>query len=972
MAVLSINEYNQSPSNPDQWDRYYNTELDKVYLQVLPKPSDSAVKITVPIGGAVRSGKIVTIDFSADHHFVVGDKIIVSSMDDSSFDGEFFILDVPDSEKIEYAQDAANATSENGDVEPAYPEWEEVTTGRELREDVRVIDPVIKTKYSGKDYQTFLDEGLSWLRERYGDKFNTFIESDPAIMHAMYTAGAQDALAWYQDLEATEFFWKHMKIRRRAEEKARRIGYAPRPAVACSVDVDIELSDGPYSYDITLSKSTHKFLGPSNLVFELQQNQLTFFAGELKKEKVALVQSVIKQLNFVSSGEANQQFVLSVDDGEFITKDSVRVWVGGDEWTVNDNFDFDASNQLEIWYGAYKVVVGNGVIGNIPDSNLDVVIEYGVTRGLDGRLAISGTIDSLSDSLIVNFNEIPLVINNSSGAIGGDNAEQLEEIIVNAPKYFDTAARGTTVSDLTTLTNIYSDASAGSVAKGKASIIRGIAEDLSLLSKLQDVQDAVDQILLKLNSIDNSVDLITASREEIAEKVLSILSNKNSIDSNKDLADQYLDSANGVINQAKVAIERIYFREVLVEGDGSTSEWTGGDALQASRIPIAPNTVFLWVDDYDTESSGSDGDCDTSPGSMISASADFTDREGRIIKIGNQLRRIVRVISATVIEYSGDFISGTGLEWVLYENAITGIDDGDGSIIGNGINFGSIDYDTGAIGLDLNYAPAGTSGYGTNILISYGYYDNSLDNYLDNIFGYIGDAETSLNDLITNADNIESDTGVVSSELDDIESLEGNINTSVIDAQGVPIECANKMSILSDYLDANLSGECKANIVRVQVLVKDIDGFYTAPSQALLTSLQDSLQEKAVAPTTVVAVSGYYFIVAVDMEIEIKISKPYKYSTILPEVEDVIDSLFKNRDYGESLYRSQYYNAVVPITGSEGGVAGISYANINITGTSFPDVANDGVAPTVDDDGNLIIGNKYILTKGSIVYSEID
>lgn len=974
MAVLAITEYSNSPTSPEQWDRYYNTDDDKVYIQILQVPNENAGSIAIPGGQAVRSSKIVTIDFSAAHYFSVGDIITVQNVDDSSFDGEFEILEVPTSQQIVYAQDAVDATSGGGTAEPTYPKWVEITTGRELRENERIDDPIVKAKYPGRDYQTFLDEALSWIKERYGDKFNTFLSADPAIMLAEYVSAAQDELSWYQDMEATEFFWRFMLIKRRANEKARRIGYTPRAAVACSDNLNLTLDEGPYSFDINLQKTVHRFLGPNDLVFELQQDVLTFYAGETSKTGIGISQVETRDTSFVSDGGANQEFdITDLDDDEFIANGSVRVWVGGVEWDVKENFDFERSNQVEVWYGAKKIVFGNGVIGNIPDVDSEILIRYGATKGVKGKLAVAGSITSLSNEVVVNFTQIPITITNTNGATGGDDDESLEEIKVNAPKYFDTANRGTTTEDLTTLINIFSNASAGSVAKGKASIVRGIDEDVSLLLKIQDIEDSVESIETGLSNIDGYQGEIKSKlNDETVYNVNSIDSDVSSIDDYISNIESYLSKVSGYIDNAESALDELMYNEILLQGDGSTTSWTGASAIQLQRYPVAKNSVFIWVDDLSVDISGNDGDCDASSGVLSSASATFTGKAGRAIKIGNQTRYIVRVISATKVEYSGNVISGTNLEWIVYENGVYARDDGNGNLIGNGIVNGDINYTTGNVEITFTLAPGGNGTYGVNVFIQYGYEESIVDGYLVNAETEISNVESEISNISSKTSDITSETGEINTDITYVSGKCDDIGNSVDGMESIPANIDSKIDVLKNYLDEHLSDECRANIVLAQALVVDTDGFYAAPSNALLEALEEELQSKAVAPTTVAAVSGYYYLIQVNMEIEIKVSEQYKYSTVLPNVQEAIDNLFKGRDYGENLYRAQYYNAVVPDQNTgNGGVEGVEYANIGITGTSFPDPANTGTSPSVDSDGNLIIENKYILTKGTITYSEI-
>jgi hypothetical protein len=65
-------------------------------------------------GGAVRANNVVTITTKSSHHFTAGALVMISGVNNSSFDGTFVIKSVPSSKSFTYSQSGANATSGNG------------------------------------------------------------------------------------------------------------------------------------------------------------------------------------------------------------------------------------------------------------------------------------------------------------------------------------------------------------------------------------------------------------------------------------------------------------------------------------------------------------------------------------------------------------------------------------------------------------------------------------------------------------------------------------------------------------------------------------------------------------------------------------------------------------------------------------------------------------------------------------------
>ena len=960
MAVFAVNELSGAPVSPIQWQWYFNIADDNLYLQVLAPTSAVQVQIeTVGNNGAVRSLGLVTLTMVSAHGLVVGDKITVADVQDASFDGVFFVESVPTTVTLTYSQAGADTTSgSNGPpaatLTPVYPEWQVVTTGTEVRDSVRPTDTLVRARYVGRDYNTFLDEGLAWLRENYGDKFDDFVASDFGIMFAKYVSAALDTLSWYMDKEVTEWFYPLMRLRSRAELLSRMSAYKPRSATACTVDLDLALPNGPYSFNVMVPEG-FQFTGPNSLVFELLAD-VTFSAGETTKTGASAVQGRTIQEDFTSDGSANQAFRLdSLEDDEFVASGYVEFFVSGVQWTEEDFLPYARENKIEVIYGATPptIITGDGVIGNIPQQGASIVARYIATKGKIGKAAVAGTIQSSASSLVVNLTEITVTANNPAGASGGDDPETLNEIKTNAPAYFKTADRGVTRQDITTLADTYSDGVFGTVAKAKANIVRGIADDLVMQSKLQALQGLADDL-------DSYLDEITAQVGNIATARGNCTTQTSEITTQIAALDASVVSAGNELVAGKTALTNMPYQQLFDRGTGAATLF--GITLQ--KIPVFTGSLLVWVDNLVVTAGGTgvDGDADTVVGWLDSAAVTFSATwVGRLIKIGTDVRVIRAVhVGDNRVQYSGSNIVGTGLFIEVYDPVVYGMDDGAGAFTGFGISPGTINYTSGAVQFITSNAVA----LDKDIFCQYGYADGTVTAFLDN-------AISDLGDISTYSGAASTASGVINTELADVAVAETAIEAQITLSLVIPASMTTAIDDLEAYLDENLSGECKANIVIVQVLVVDENGFYIAPSQTLLTAVKDFLDGHAVVPTTIATVSGYYNIIAVDMTYRLKISTSYKFDEVSVRLLTTIDNQFKGRDYGESLFRSDYYNRAVPDQSGSGGIAGVAYADITITGTAFPDPANQGTAPLVNSFGNLIVPDTMILTKGTITIEEI-
>jgi len=592
--------------------------------------------------------------------------------------------------------------------------------------------------------------------------------------------------------------------------------------------------------------------------------------------------------------------------------------------------------------------------------------------------AVAGSIRNPLDQLVVGGVLIPVLANNPFSASGGDDLEGMDEIRANAPAYFKTAQRGVTQEDITTLANIYSSGVYGTVAKAKANIVRGIAGDYALQALLagidghqMDLAGYLALIEVQALVILSAVTGVSTSRGEISDQVDAIIVQTA-------LANSLIASGKGALASALGALDQIPYQQVLAEGDGSLTTWTN---VQLDKFPVAPGSVSVWTSTLGVDVSGTNGNCsvagiltDDDAGNQFAA-----NMLGRMVLIGISLRQITGVIDANNIRYSGATLSGSGLAWTVYQPGVQAIDDANGGFTGTSIVPGScsIDYATGKVAFKVTSPLPGdpVGNFGVNLMIQFGYEEQAARSYVTTADGKFDAVQLANAEIASDA---QSGSGSISSVLTDIATHETDISDAValLRAQSalaltIPPEIAAEVDALEAYLDEHLSGECRANIVIVQILVVDADGFYIAPTQALLSAVKVELEQWNVVPTTIATVSGFYNVVWVNMEIWLSVPDPYVYAEVKSRVVPVVDAMFKGRAYGEDLLRAFYYNQVVPDRDGRGGVTGVGYANISITGTTFPDPANQGVPPSVDANGNLFISEDYVLSRGTITYHQI-
>jgi hypothetical protein len=277
---------------------------------------------------------------------------------------------------------------------------------------------------------------------------------------------------------------------------------------------------------------------------------------------------------------------------------------------------------------------------------------------------------------------------------------------------------------------------------------------------------------------------------------------------------------------------------------------------------------------------------------------------------------------------------------------------------------------TGSVTLPV--PPEGISGkYGVPIMCSYQY-------KADSIKGVLVDADTDASDADENVDTFSVYGGEIDDLTADSDTSQGNVDDictdidgeaddtkeQVVDARAVPDQIQNDIDALSLYLDTMLSGDCKANIVRISCLELDANGFYVAPALGLKNDLKAYLDERKIVTVQNSVVGGEFYLVKVKLEVKIKLEPLFVFQAIQPLVASALDTILKGRDYKQPLLRSEYYGAV-------DAVDGVDYSNNTISEVAYADSDNTGTPPIVDSDGNLYVGEYEVITKWDVTITEI-
>ena len=194
------------------------------------------------------------------------------------------------------------------------------------------------------------------------------------------------------------------------------------------------------------------------------------------------------------------------------------------------------------------------------------------------------------------------------------------------------------------------------------------------------------------------------------------------------------------------------------------------------------------------------------------------------------------------------------------------------------------------------------------------------------------------------------------------------IQTSAIQVAVVDnsVEIGGYLDDIFDHVDKLLAADCKANLVVVPILSRDVSGFYAAPSIGLIKSLESFLEERNEVTQTVEVVSGENYLLPAVITAEIGVLPSFSQSATEAAVVAVIEVILKDRKFGQSLYLSVLSQAIIR-------VSGVGFVNVTIDGSYQVPMTSPPVLNTdhLDSDGNLILSDSEVLTKGNISISSI-
>lgn len=338
-----------------------------------------------------------------------------------------------------------------------------------------------------------------------------YAETNILVIIITMFAGLVEQLHYYIDNWARESYLSTCRLFSSAVKLTRILDYRVKASLPSSVDLYITYLDNEGNPVVI----TEDGLVPVGTSIKTQ-NGINFITTKNVTIKVGSSFGVLpaKQQEKVdsdvlgtTSNTMNQVYDLPTD----YAHNTLEITINGEVWTrqltlarslpTDKDFIVDVATD-----GIPYVKFGNGVKGQIPDANFDIVASYYTTDGKSGNDISAFTITQLDVVLVLPSPAVSVRITNNLSPVGGYNIETVDDIRNNAPLSIRTLSRAVTAPDYTDMALL-----ADSVVKalaintcGKnvqiyiAPAGGGLATQ-SLLDDTQEYMETVKMITTKLN-----------------------------------------------------------------------------------------------------------------------------------------------------------------------------------------------------------------------------------------------------------------------------------------------------------------------------------------------------------------------------------------------------------------------------------------------------------------------------------------
>lgn len=341
---------------------------------------------------------------------------------------------------------------------------------------------LINLNYTNQDFWSMKSRLIDFIKEKFGDSFNDFVESDLALMLIENWAFLADTLSFKIDQIANEIFIDTVSEVDNAFRLALLVGFKPQPPIGARsmwsatisnlLDTDLSI-ETPLAIDVNTEnglKTIELFAADPDGEPIFNEPIIISKGTFLNTSIIGLEGKTIVQ-SASGNGEINQFIRLSQGP---VVWNSIRVDIDGSEWKLVDYFtDSQPRKEFRVEYDpAYNafVIFGNNRAGLIPSSASSINITYRIGGGVYGNI-VTGSVEYQRNYQVDGFDfRTPVTFRNYTKGEFGYSGDTIEDIRRKLPPWIRSQNRIVSPDDLETFANQFATEFNGQIGKAKGAL----------------------------------------------------------------------------------------------------------------------------------------------------------------------------------------------------------------------------------------------------------------------------------------------------------------------------------------------------------------------------------------------------------------------------------------------------------------------------------------------------------------------
>jgi len=371
---------------------------------------------------------------------------------------------------------------------------------------------LVNLNYTNQDFWSLKTRLVEFIKEKFGETFTDFVESDLAIMLIENWAFIADTLSFKMDQIANEIFIDTVSELDNAFRLAQLVGFKPLPPIAArslwsasinsTLETDLLIPGGQRIDFGTELGSRSMELYPANANNQpIFDEDIIIPAGLSLNTTIVGIEGKTRTDAFTATGEPNQANALGSPS---VIYNSVRVYVDGEEWEQVQWFtDSKKRKEFRVEFSPdWKafIMFGSARAGQIPARGAEISVTYRIGGGIAGNIT-TGSLEFQRTFIVPGFDfRIPVTFINYTRGEHGYEGDTIEDIKFKLPRWMRLQHRAVTGDDYKTLADQFVTPYTGQIGKSTA-VLRNHGCAANVIDLYVLAKDGNDDLALASNEL---------------------------------------------------------------------------------------------------------------------------------------------------------------------------------------------------------------------------------------------------------------------------------------------------------------------------------------------------------------------------------------------------------------------------------------------------------------------------------------